>query len=161
MSDVEVWYSVIGEATVVEVAPGRYLFALLDGSEERYYGAVREQLQGMRRGEWLKRIPTMKGIVTLKQKNYPLLVTLGNLNDPESVRKVDPRSLQATFGSEIHLKEITLEITNESITIGHVEALLSWISDLGGNMLDGKRYTDSTADENLANNLTEDAFIRR
>lgn len=36
MSGSEVQYVYTGEATVVEVAPGRYLFALLGGTEERF-----------------------------------------------------------------------------------------------------------------------------
>ena len=161
MSDVEVWYSVIGEATVVEVVPGRYLFALLNGSEEQYYRAVREQFQGVHRGEWLKRIPAMKGVVRLLKNNYPLLVTFDDFNDPKSVRKVSPRNLPVIFGPGIRIEEITLEITDVSVAVDQINSVLPWINNLGDNMLDSKRYRDSTSDENLANNLTQDAFIRR
>jgi len=45
----EVEYSFHGEATVVEIMPGRYLFALLGGSEERFYRAARDRFTGMHR----------------------------------------------------------------------------------------------------------------
>ena len=126
LSPNEVWYRVTGEATVVEVAPGRYLFALLDGSQERYFRAVRDQLPSDR-GEWLKRIPKMKEVAVLEPKNYPLLVTFGNIDNPKTVRKVDPDNLAATFGPGFRLSEITLEITDEPVTDGRIEALLPWL----------------------------------
>ncbi len=116
LSDKEVWYSVVGEATVVEVAPGRYLFALLGGSEERYYRAVREQFEHVGRGDWLKRIPKMKRVVRLRPNNYPLLVTFRDIDDPKSVREVDPKNLSATFGPGVRLQSITIEVTDEPIT---------------------------------------------
>ena len=127
LSDLEVWYTVIGEATVVEVAPGRYLFALLGGSQHRYYRAVREQFQGMPRGEWLKRIPQMEGVVTLKPDNYPQLVTFGDLDDPKSVRSADPKNLGATFGPGYRFNKITLEITGERVTKRRIEHVLQWL----------------------------------
>ena len=127
MTDREVWYRIRGGATVVELAPGRYLFALLSGSEERYYRAIRDQLKHVRRGDWLERIPKMKGVVELKRKNYPQLVTYRNTENPKTVGVVDPTDLSATFGRGFRLDEITLEITDEPVTEGQVEAILPWI----------------------------------
>ena len=69
LSDIEVWYDVTGEATVVEVAPGRYLFALLEGTEERLYRSIREQSEYRSRGDWLKIIPALKDTVKINKKD--------------------------------------------------------------------------------------------
>jgi len=128
-SENQVWYGVIGEATVVEVAPGRYLFALLAGSEERYYWAMRDRIKTKVRGEWLKLIPTMKEVAVLNPKHhgYQMLVTFDDINDPKSVRQVDPNNLEATFGPGFDLKEITLQISNQPITEGMITPVVNWI----------------------------------
>ena len=46
----EVTHEMRGEATVVEVLPGRYLFALLKDSENRFPAAAKDRFEGMRRG---------------------------------------------------------------------------------------------------------------
>ncbi|MEX3012038.1 hypothetical protein [Hoeflea sp. TYP-13] len=124
----EVSYKIRGEATVVEVLPGRYLFALLGGSKERYYWAVRDELPTQNRGKWLKLIPKMSTVAILEPKNhgYPMLVTFRDINDPKSVREVDPLNLSATFGPGVSLDEITLEITDEPVTEGQIGKLLGW-----------------------------------
>lgn len=68
----EVPYDLTGEATVVEVSPGRYLFALLDGSEERFAAAARGRFVGMTRGEWLRLIPRQTEAVTLTGDTMPM-----------------------------------------------------------------------------------------
>ncbi len=147
LTEKEVWYRVTGEATVVEVAPGRYLFALLDGSQERYYRAVRDKLERMDRGEWLKSIPNMEGVITLKPKNYPLLVTFANVNNPKSVQRINPRDLAASFGKGYKLNRITLEISNEPITeeslleFGFMQALQTQAT-LSGLEKYKSRYSD-------------------
>ncbi|MBZ0164879.1 MAG: hypothetical protein K8H74_19480 [Notoacmeibacter sp.] len=129
MSASEVNYGVTGEATVVEVAPGRILFALLDGSEERFYRAVREQLPTSKRGEWLALIPLIEGAVELRHENYPLMVTFTDIADPKTVKRVDPDNLAASFGPGYRLASVTLEITDEPVTEGRVEQVLGWFRD--------------------------------
>lgn len=129
MSASEVNYQIRGEATVVEVAPGRYLFALLGGSEERYYQAVRDELPTTDRGEWLFLIPKMQGVVTIRPNNYPILVTFSNIDNPKTVRRVDPNNIAASFGTAFSLQKITLEITDAPATYGHIKRVLDWIND--------------------------------
>lgn len=126
LSNNEVSYGLAGEATVIEVAPGRYLFALLGRDEERYYRAVRDQITTPYRGEWLKLIPEMDKAAVLKTDNYPMLVTFGDINDPKTVREVDPENFADSFGPGFSLNRITLEITREPTTRGRVSALLGW-----------------------------------
>ena len=98
MTGTEVEYSVQGEATVVEVAPGRYLFALVRGSEERFYYAARDRFSGMQRGKWLGKIARQTEAVSLLPDNVPMLVTYADITDPASVLQIDPDDLDAVFG---------------------------------------------------------------
>jgi len=121
----EVNYEVTGEATVVDFGGGRYLFALLGGSAERFYHALEDRSRD--RGRDLDRIARMQGESRiLKPGNYPLLVTFADIDDPASVVRVDPDDLAATFGPGYTLSSITLAITDEPVTKGRVEAVLGW-----------------------------------
>jgi predicted TPR repeat methyltransferase len=54
MTGREVSYDLTGEATVVEVLPDRYLFAMIDGSEERFALAAMDRFNRTTRGERLR-----------------------------------------------------------------------------------------------------------
>jgi len=63
-------------------------------------------------------------------KQYPLLVTFSDVDDPKSLQKLDPDNLAAIFGEGYKLKSITLEITDEPVTKGRVEQVLGWWNSL-------------------------------
>lgn len=147
LSNNEVNYRIRGEATAVEVIPGRYLFALLDGDEERYFRAVREKIGNRDRGEWLNLIPKMDEVAILKPENYPMLVSFGDVDDPKSVQQVDPLNLAATFGPGVKLNSISLEITEEPPAIGQLDELgfmkaLNSQSTLSGLQAYDEEYPD-------------------
>ena len=139
MSQAEVQYGYAGEATVVEVAPGKYLFALLGGTEERFACAAGPAMNwsgpwfpkpnAKPRGEWLAEIPQMAGQppVTVPKECLPLMVTFGDITDPKTVQRVDPDDLAASFGPGVSLKAVTLAVTDEPVTEGKVEAVLGWL----------------------------------
>lgn len=126
----EVEYSFRGEATVVEIMPGRYLFALLGGSEERFYRAARDRFTGMHRRDWLYEIPKQTEPVALTGKQMPWLVTFDDVRDPKTVRQVDPANLAASFGPGVTLTSITLAITDEPRTSGRLKSVLGWIDQV-------------------------------
>jgi hypothetical protein len=128
MTGTEVEYSVIGEATVVEVAPGRYLFALVPGAEERFYAAARDRFAGLQRGEWLAQIPRQTEAISLLPDALPMLVTFRDVADPTSVALVNPANLAATFGPGVALTGAWLEITDEPVSEGGVAAVLGWLN---------------------------------
>lgn len=120
-------FSLSGEAVVLELAPGRYLFALLKGVP-----SLGEQLYPkMDVIEAAKRLKNDKADgstqVMLTPNHYPLLVTFSNINDPASIKRVDPANLEGTFGSGYRLNEITLTLTNEPVMKGQLEATLTWL----------------------------------
>lgn len=124
----EVEYDLTGEATVVEVAPGKYLFALLGGSEERFHAAAKGRFASERRGDWLFEIPKQTQPVELFPDHMPMLVTFKDITDPKTVELVDPFDLSASFGPGVSLKAVTLEITKERVTEGRVEEMLEWLT---------------------------------
>lgn len=96
----EVFYKVRGEAAVAEIAPGRYLFALLGNEAERFHCAAPERFKDMSRGRWLSRIPRQKEPTEVPRNCIPGLVTFDDISDPTSVRRVDPDDLDGAFGCD-------------------------------------------------------------
>jgi len=105
-----------GEAVVVEVGQGRYLFALLQQYRPQTEILFFPDEAPLKSAYKLK---DRKGeVLEVPRGMYPMLVTFGNLNQPMSVEQVDPANLAATFGPRYTLKSITLEITDEPVTKG-------------------------------------------
>jgi len=161
----EVEYDVIGEATMVEIAPGKYLFALLGDPSEYFHHAARERFEGMTRQEWLYEIPKQSEPVELFPGHMPMLVTFEDVTKPETVKLVDPLDLAASFGPGVSLKVVTLEITDEAVTNGRVEVVL------GSNFFStwAERHQQEIAKGNinanpyfklLTSNMNRDRFIR-
>lgn len=128
---------VAGEASFVEIAPGRYLFALLDNGTEQIPYYTFFSANDKDRERQAAALETMRGVRDVPRERYPLLVTFTDIADPTTVRKVDPDNLAATFGSGVSLKHITLEITDETMTEGEVENVLGWLETLDGKYLHG------------------------
>lgn len=132
-----------GEATVVALPGDRYLFALL--TYDAYLtGKVFHDLVGgvvTKPEEWGSEIDEVQEVREIAPKDYPLLVTFTDINDPKTVKQVDPDDLAATFGPGVSLKRITLEITDEPVTEGKVGSVLRWYWDYRqkGFRLNGKK----------------------
>jgi hypothetical protein len=123
-SDVE------GEASFVEVTPGRYLFALLSGGGEAqlarsvFFGDSGRN--NTERNDWLQ---DFKGSAAVSRSNYPRFATFTDISDPTTVRRVDPDDLAASFGTGYALKSVMLEITDEPVTKGEVAEVLGWLGE--------------------------------
>jgi hypothetical protein len=102
-----------GEAVVVEVLPGRWLFALLSGGDnykgdtgQLVYSAFRlgegrtasEQSYEANMADVLAQ--PLDTPVPVPPEAYPMLVTFDDITKPETVREVDPDDLDAAFGCE-------------------------------------------------------------
>lgn len=154
--------SLNGEAVMLEVSEGRYLFALLDSPvgwlRSAYENKFPDRPKGNEQiGKWEKTLDGL-GSVPIPRKTFPLLVTFDDINDPASVREVKPNDLAATFGEGYRLKSITLEITDELVIDGEVEKVLEWLDDIWPNTLDGQRYHTINTENRLANSLTAGNF---
>ena len=87
---------------MVDLGKGRYLFATL-GTPVGLAMAVFGEKAGNCRGKWTCIYRSFKGWFSnapeqvLTPKHYPLLVTFDDINDPASVKRVDPDDLDAAF----------------------------------------------------------------
>jgi hypothetical protein len=127
MSSNAVAFSVKGEASFVEVAPGRYLFALL-GDLGAHAPAVFRNNPQEEESDVTARLTRIRETRTVPPALYPRLVTFTDVNNPKTVKLVDPANLAATFGPGFALKAIKLEITGDPVTEGEVEKVLVWLT---------------------------------
>ena len=119
-------FGATGEAAFVELPGNRYLFALLGGGpsgsgpQTNALNIFQDQLP--RKGlERFAVLSTSRFKTEIPRSHYPLLVAFMDINNPNSVREVDPDNLAATFGPGGSLKRLTLEITDEPVTEGKIE----------------------------------------
>lgn len=128
-------YSFRGEAIAVEVAPGRYLFATLQGyGWETAWHAFLPTDEPKNRadaGQYYSMLQNTRDTRFLPEDKYPLLVTLDDIDDPASVKRVNPENLAAVFGDGYRLKSIAITITDEPVTKGSIEKILPWLADVG------------------------------
>jgi hypothetical protein len=158
--------TVTGEAVVVEVAPGKFLFALLSrsGEEKRdashwVYAAYDLSAPGSYGVAMMKlRSQPHDTPVPLPPEGWPMLVTFDEITKPETVRRVNPEDLAKVFGEGVRLKAVTLEITEEAVTEGRVEGVLGWLGDLWPNQLDGENSRTIYTDNRFANSLSARDF---
>ena len=120
---------ITGEASFMEVAPGRYLSALLGGNSTPGLGLdlffSDPQPNVWERAELLEDMQGETRVVP--PERYPLLVTFTDIDDPASVKQVDPADLEAAFGPGVELKRVVLEITAEDTTQRRLRELLGWL----------------------------------
>jgi hypothetical protein len=143
LPDAPHWHSKVrGEATVVDLGDGKYLFALIGGAERLGLRVFHERrlpqdTDGL--GPIIEMIATQRGGVArpVPPETMPLLVTFTDIADPMTVARVDPDDLAASFGPGYSLKSVTLEITGEPVTKGDVEKVLHWLEALNGGYLHG------------------------
>lgn len=122
--------SLSGEAVTVDLGNGRYLFALLSNysHETARETFIPKEEQPRTKAEVIAvydRLEKIRGSRELTSKHYPLLVTFDDIGDPASVRRVDSGDLTASFGPGYRLNAITLSITDEPVTEGQVEGILT------------------------------------
>lgn len=119
-----------GEATVVDLGKGRYLFALI-GEQTRYL-ALRTFApdlgdKAVITEEGFAAMAGIRGRRDVPAKYYPLLVTFDDVGRPETVKRVDPANLGASFGPGVTLERVSLEIVDEPATTEQITQLLNWL----------------------------------
>lgn len=141
-----------GEAVVVDLGERGTLFALIDSdSDMEFYGTFREPNGfGGSTPEGIKYYASLPvgTKASLGTDRYLRLVTFTDMNDPKSValvydteicwfvRKTEPKCrdgqkmytkadrFEELLGEGVRLKDVTLEITDEPVTIGIVDGFL-------------------------------------
>ncbi|RNJ61730.1 MAG: hypothetical protein EDM03_15295 [Porphyrobacter sp. IPPAS B-1204] len=126
-----------GEAAMVDLGDGRVLFALLrmaNGTSSDDHLAIMsmkamDPAYANNKKDSAQRIAAGSAITSpaeVAPKDYPLLVTFGDMQDPTSVTRVDPANLAASFGPGVRLKRIMVEVTDDDVTMG-IEERLGWL----------------------------------
>jgi hypothetical protein len=148
-----------GEASFVEISPGKYLFATVDSNSPAERAAFTfPAKKGVNAYDQLDAIERARETRPVWRGKYPHLVTFTNNSDPSSVEEVDPNHLEVFFGPRVSLKGINLEITSEAVTDGQIGRILKWLPEYYGRQLDGSRYESLSAQNRVANSLTSGSF---
>jgi len=130
-----------GEAAFVEVAPGKYLFALIGG--ENLHVATQVFLPVDRRQPpkaAAEAVAASRWKARLSKAFYPTLVTFRDINDPQSIQIVEPEDISAAFGVGYTLKSITLEITDEPVEHGRIGKVLKFLAWPNPMFIDWRDY---------------------
>ncbi|TAL40170.1 MAG: hypothetical protein EPN97_00650 [Alphaproteobacteria bacterium] len=122
-----------GEAVMVDLGKRGILFGLLSGRTQGYdYGSDILLRAFNKKGDVTLRpsqVPKT-GKVTLEPDQYPVFVRFRDMNDPKTIaaihetaaqiRKFYPdkkiETFEEAFGKGVHLKEVTIEMTDEPLT---------------------------------------------
>lgn len=139
-------YDLKGEAVTVKLRNGQFLFALLapgNGGDPTGYhasliqNAVRHDPPLLARigtdiaNDWRLIRPEARKRelqVDLTRQDFPMLVTFDDIDDPTSVKRVDPDDLASVFGEGVSLLRIRLQVTDDPVTSG-IEKRLGWLID--------------------------------
>ena len=154
-----------GEATVVELPDGRYLFGLITGAcglpfalfKDKYYSSGATPVQSG--------APVMPKLretreVPLDQPNlHPLFVVFSDIRDPNTIQQVTVDDFSNLFGEGARVLRINVEMNSKYAFSGKLEKILPWLNELKGQMLDGRSTTSIRATNELANRLTRLDFI--
>jgi hypothetical protein len=71
------------------------------------------------------------GEVRAGWNDFPFLVRFADPRDPKSVVAVDPADLASHFGEGVTLRRVTVTITDDEVTTGHLGALPSFGRETG------------------------------
>ena len=162
-------FGVRGEATIVDLGTGKYLFALMSSSgpsntEYLVDNALGHLIKKDQNQDEVSRLNAkysayekLRGAVPIPSMNYPLLVTFADINNPKSVKEVNSNNLADAFGAGYSLKGVTLEITDEEVTTGKIKPTLKWIDEYRGLYLDGGS-NPNPQNKNIANHIGDANF---
>ena len=149
-----------GQAPYVDLGGGRYLFALLNDpfSKRIMYRLAFNVLQYPelkppldRKKHLYVQAKDMKPFGVVRREDYPMLVTFGDINDPKTVREVDPGIV----------RRITFQVVDqdEPLTVG-LEEKFAWAID-GNITLSGDQYRKISDAKILAEQLYANNFVWR
>lgn len=155
-------WKVKGEAVVVDLGHDKYLFAIMDvdGSYQIVYDAFPYTPTSARDGiRYYKSITGQKKI--LDKSQYPTLVTFKDIKDPKTVelvyggkfapatQKIIPvDDFEKFFGKELRIKDVTIQMTDEKVTI-EINKYLEWLANVKKGSLDGSFTNHSTELSNI------------
>lgn len=93
-------------------------------------------------------------VFTLSRQYYPLLVAFDDIRDPKTAFKVNPDDLASAFGTDVRLKRITVQFTNDQVNTG-IASQLPWLQEYRNKNFAGKEFPDL---DDLIGRLSSGAF---
>ena len=139
-------YNVKGDAVAVDLPKGETLFVLLRSQSSVDWPAYLHQIVKLENSPedqalYYNRIAANRTIWPVprtkeyfgnreEHENYPYFVRFKNIADPKSVEQVDPDDLAKSFGPGYRLKSLTVQMTDEAVTVG-IEKRLGWLESVG------------------------------
>jgi hypothetical protein len=104
------------EALVVDLGQGRYVFA-----PPKNWPNLAEEMsaQGI--------IQAQVEPISVPIERMRWMVTFADVSDPGSIIGVNSEDLAATFGRGYALTDVTIQATDDPLTIGQVERVLGWL----------------------------------
>jgi hypothetical protein len=119
-----------GEAVAVDLPGGETLFALLRSDEfftlQAAFGDDANSTLKTAKAKGTVAILQYPPRTPRERAGYPLLVTFGDVRDPNTLLLVDPSNFAKSFGLGVALSRITVQITDDPVTSG-IEKRLSWL----------------------------------
>ena len=160
---------VIGQAPMVNLGDGRYLFALLRGPYE--HGSIAGTLLKVLRSPDLQPLLTDPNASAFAQAeatkpygvvppgDYPSVVSFRDLKNSKSVFEVDPGNISSAFGPGYYLRRIAIQVVGdeEPLTEG-IEEVLPWLGPHPETLLDDEFYRSNPP---LARTLSNGNFVFR
>lgn len=147
--------AVCGEAMVVPLQSGRFIFVLLEGGQvEPQRGRARwlaaPTLVLLHRlglpGNWasgddsgIRKLRDVRQSFQLTPYEWPEIVTFKDAKDPKTILRVGPENEGVALGEGVEIERLTLQVTNDDITRGQLKAVLPWF-DSSKEHLDGSRF---------------------
>lgn len=125
-----------GEAVIVDIAPGKALFALLTGADGDYeFGgrgvhSIFKELTSGHLGDaielWPKKPVTRRPIIA---NPMPMLVRFQDADDPKSLEILTPDTIASAFGAGVSLRRIAIQRVEEPLTEG-ISKRFAWLNEM-------------------------------
>lgn len=158
-----------GEAGVIEVLPGKYLFVLLKGFDQstaaqtfipRSPPGEKREVAEAKRFAIMETFETAIRTTDLSRRLYPVFVTFRDIADPASLVIVNPQNLARDFGPGVKLRSVALTVSPQEAIPDKVHAVLPWLEAVGqkrGGVVPTQKRFES--DLTLAEKIRPSDFI--
>lgn len=149
-----------GEAVVVDLGARGLLFSPMNVDDySTVFAAFPDATDAFtKKGlKYYQNLVSTKAKADLPPYRYPRLAMFRDINDPKTVTEVNPLDLSATYGAGVHLKSITIEMTDEKVTWG-IDKYLSWLPQYVDQRFDGDKSHSFAINAPLANQMGSGYF---
>ena len=144
-----------GEALTIKLSTGKYLVTLLSGSPLDDADGVHAQWRDSPTNIFLvrlklplawsysddsgvKKLSSVRDVVHLTAYEMPEIVLFDNLNDPTTIKRVDPKESRL-LGDGINIEDVSVQVTDDDVSQGRLAATIPWLN-ASNDYLDGSQF---------------------